>query len=144
MRCDALDAVRELAERRGDQHLALLLEGAHAAAIGLRGAADQDHRPAVLLRVGETGEAVDDAWAGHRDAHAGPARQVAVGPGRVGRGLLVAHADIVDAFFLRGRGDRADREPDDAEHVINALLFEASCYQGSAVDFAHAFLLLLF
>src|SRR5262249_10563901 len=33
---DALDAVREFAERRGDQHLALFLECAHAAAIGLR------------------------------------------------------------------------------------------------------------
>src|SRR3989440_11441764 len=32
---DALDAVREFAERRGDQHLALFLECAHAAAIGL-------------------------------------------------------------------------------------------------------------
>ena len=135
----ALDAVRKLAERRGDQHLALLLEGAHAAAIGLRGAADQDHRPAVLLRVGETSEAVDDAWAGHRDARAGPARQIAVGPGRVGGGLLVAHADVGDAFFLRRCCDRADRKPDNPEQVIDALLLEAPRHQGSAVDFTHLF-----
>ena len=32
---DALDAVCEFAKRRGDQHLTLLLESAHAAAIGL-------------------------------------------------------------------------------------------------------------
>ena len=137
----ALDAVRELAERRGDQHLALFLEGAHAAAIGLRGAADQDHRPAVLLGVGETGETVHDARAGHRDAGAGAAGQIAVGPGRVGGGLLVAHADVGDAFLLRRRGDRADRKPDDPEQVIDALLLEAPRDQGSAVDFAHCFLL---
>ena len=136
----ALDAVRELAERRGDMHLALLLEGAHAAAIGLRGATDQDHRPAVLLCVGETGETVHDAWAGHRDARAGPARQIAVGPGRVGGGLLVAHADIGDAFFLRRCGDRADRKADNPEQVIDALLLEAPGHQCSAVDFAHTFL----
>ena len=63
----------EFAEGRRDQHLALLLEGPHAAAIGLRRAADQDHRPAILLRIGEAGEAVHDAGAGHDDAGAGAA-----------------------------------------------------------------------
>src|SRR5450756_178886 len=57
----ALDAVRKLAERRGDQHLPLLLKRAHAAAVGLRGAADQDHRPAVLLSIGKTRETVHHA-----------------------------------------------------------------------------------
>src|SRR5216684_4363570 len=70
----ALDAVRELAERRGDQHLALFLERAHAAAIGLRGAADQDHGPAVLLGIGKTGEAVHHAGPGHGEAGAGATR----------------------------------------------------------------------
>src|SRR6202035_2040428 len=59
----AFDAVRKLAERRGDQHLPLLLKSAHAAAVGLRGAADQDHGPAVLLGVGETRETVHHACA---------------------------------------------------------------------------------
>ena len=135
----ALDAVGELAERRGDQHLALFLEGAHAAAIGLRGAADQDHRPAVLLGIGEAGEAVHHAGAGHGEADAGATGHIAVGLGRVGRGLLVAHADVVDAFLLRGRGDRADRKPDDPEHMIDALLLEAPRDQGSAIDFTHVF-----
>ena len=31
-------------------------------------AADQDHRPAILLGVGEPGEAVHDARTGHNDA----------------------------------------------------------------------------
>src|SRR5262249_11132300 len=65
---DALDAVCEFAERRGDQHLALFLESAHATAISLRGAAKQDHWPAILLGVGEAGETVHHAWAGHDDA----------------------------------------------------------------------------
>ena len=76
----ALDAVRELAERRGDQHLPLFLECAHAAAIGLRGTADQDHGPAILLGIGETRETVHHAWAGDGDAGAGAAGEIAVGP----------------------------------------------------------------
>ena len=76
---DVLDRVRPLGDRGRRQHLALFLEGAHAVAVGLRGAADQDHRPAILLRVGKAGEAVDDAGAGHDDARAGPLRQVADG-----------------------------------------------------------------
>jgi hypothetical protein len=131
--------MREFAEGRGDQYLALFLEGAHGAAIGFRRAADQDHRPAILLRIGEAGEAVHDAGAGHDDAGAGAALQIAIGLRRIGRGLLVAHADIGDAFLLRGRGDRADRKPDDPEQMVDALLFEAPCHQGGAVDFAHAF-----
>src|SRR5262249_11473910 len=72
---------------------------------------------------------------------AGAAGQIAVGLRRVGGGLLVAHADIGNAFLLRGRSNRGDRKPDDPEQVVNALLFEAPRNQGSAVDFAHAFLL---
>ena len=55
--------------------------------------------------------------------------------------MLVAHADIGNAFLLRGCGDRGDRKPDDPEQVIDALPFEAPRYQGSAIDFAHALLL---
>jgi hypothetical protein len=39
--------------------------------------------------------------------------------------LLVAHAHIGNAFLLRGCGDRGDRNPDNPEQVIDALLFEA-------------------
>ncbi len=136
---DGIDGMREFAERRGDQHLALFLEGAHGAAIGLRGAADQDHRPAILLRIGEAGEAVHDAGAGHDDAGARSALQIAVGLRGVGGGLLVPHADIGNTFLLGGRGDRADRKPDDPEQVVDALLLEAPRDQGGAVDFAHLF-----
>ena len=42
---------------------------------------------------------------------------------------------------LRCCGDRGDRKPDNPEQVIDALLLEAPRDQGSAVDFAHALLL---
>src|SRR5262249_44356872 len=80
------------------------------------------------------------AGAGHNDAGAGAPGQIAVGLRRVGGGLLIAHADIGNAFLLRGCGNRGNRKPDDPEQVIDALLFEAPRYQGRAVDFAHAFL----
>ena len=48
---------------------------------------------------------------------------------------------VADAFFLRRCCDRADREANDPEQVIDALLFEAPRHQGGAVDFAHCLLL---
>jgi hypothetical protein len=62
------DGMREFAEGRRDHRLTLFLERPHAAAIGRRGAADQDHRPAILLRIREAREPVHDIWAGHSDA----------------------------------------------------------------------------
>ena len=58
-----LDRMGELAIGRGELDLVLLLERAHAVLIDGRGAADQDHRPAVLLGIGKTGERMDDAGA---------------------------------------------------------------------------------
>ena len=132
-----LDAVRPLAQRRRGQHLALLLEGAHAVAVGLRRAADQQHRPAVLLRVRQARETVDDAGTGHDDARARAAGQVADGAGGIGRGLLVAHADIGQADFLRCLGERTHREPDHAEHELHALFLEAFRQQVGAFDLSH-------
>ena len=57
----ALDDVAVLRERRRRQHLALLLERAHAVLVDAAGAADEDHRPVVLLGVGEAGQGVDHA-----------------------------------------------------------------------------------
>src|SRR5205814_1758945 len=101
---DVLDRMRPFADGGRRQYLALLLERAHAVAERFRGAADQDHRPAILLRVGEAGEAVDDAGAGHDDARARPAGQEADGAGRIGRGLLIAHADIRQAGVHEKQG----------------------------------------
>jgi hypothetical protein len=122
---DVLDRMRELAERRRDQHLALFLERTHAVAPGLRRAANEDHRPAILLRIGEAGEAVDDAGARHDEAGTGAPGQIANGLRGIRGGLLVAHPDIGDPHLLRSRGNRAHRKPDDPEHEIDALPFEA-------------------
>ena len=81
---------------------------------------------------------MDDARAGHDDTRARPAGQVADGAGGVGRGLLVAHANIGEADLLGGFGDGADGETDDAEHVFYALLLEAFRQQVGAFDFCHS------
>src|SRR5205085_12060435 len=102
-------------------------------------AADQDHRPAVLLSIGKTREAVHHAWSGNGEAGAGAPGEIAVSPCRIGGALLVAHPEIGDAFLLRRRGDRGHGNPDDPDQAIKALLFEAPRDQGSAIDFAHGF-----
>ena len=50
---NVLDGMRVLAVRRREFDLALFLEAAHAVLVDRRRAADQDHRPAVLLGVGQ-------------------------------------------------------------------------------------------
>jgi hypothetical protein len=74
---------------------------AHAAAVGLRGAADQDHRPAVLLSIGKTRETVHHAWAGNGEAGAGAAGEIAVGPCRIG--ALCSHGDLNGALQRNSR-----------------------------------------
>ena len=119
-----LDRVGEFAVGRGELDLVFLLERAHAVLIDGRGAADQDHRPAVLLGIGEAGKRVDDARPGDREARARPPGQVAGGLRGIGRRLLVAHADIFYADLLRRLRDRLHRKADDAEHVFDAVLLE--------------------
>src|SRR6185312_14786889 len=119
------------------QHLALFLERAHAVAVGLRRTADQEHWPAVLLGIGKPGEAVDDTRPGDRDARARTAGQKADRARGIRCRLLVAHADIGQAHLLRRVGDWADGKPDDAEHVLYALLLEALRQQVGALDFSH-------
>src|ERR1700722_18722632 len=131
------DGVRPFAQWRRGQYLTLFLESAHAVAVGLRRATDQQHRPAILLRVREARETVDDAWTGHDDARAWAAGQVADGAGGIRCGLLVAHTDIGKAHLLRCLGERTNREPDHAEHELYALFLEAFRQQVGAFDLSH-------
>jgi hypothetical protein len=80
------------------------------------------------------------AGPGDREAGAGPSREVAGGLGRVGGGLLVAHADVGDAKFPGGGRDRLHGKTDDPKHILDALLLEAPGHQGGAVDLAHGVL----
>jgi hypothetical protein len=51
--------------------------------------------------------------------------------------LLIAHADIGDAGLDGGGGDRLYRKAHDAEHVIDALLFQTARHQLRAGDLGH-------
>ncbi len=132
-----LDPVGVLTPGLGRRDLILLLEGGHAVLVGRRGATDQNHRPQVLLCVGQAGQGVDDTGTGHHQTTLGPAGQVARGLGGVGGRLLIAHADEGDALPLHGHGDRHDREADDAEHVLDALLLEVPGQDPGSGDVAH-------
>jgi len=105
-----LDGVRELAERRRDQHLALFLEGPIPLRHDSEAPPMKDHRPAILLRVGEAGEGVDDARTRHDEAGARAPGQIANGLRGIRGRLLVTHANVGDAFLLGGRGDRLPPE----------------------------------
>ena len=134
---NTFDAVRKLTKRGGDVDLAFLLKGAHAPSIGFRGAADQNHWPAVLLGVRQACQTMHYTRPCHNDASTRAASHIAVGLCSIGCGLLVAHAYIVDAFFLCRSGNRAYRKADDAKQMVDALLFQTSCYQGCTCDLAH-------
>ena len=104
----ALDRVRPrrvLHERPRGLDLRALLERAHPVLEGVVRAAEQQHRPAVRLRVGEARDRVDHARPRHRQARARPARQVAVRARGVAGRLLVAEA------VVRARRRAARRSP---------------------------------
>ena len=67
-----------------------------------------------------------DARTRHHEAGARPARQVAYGAGGIGGRLLIAAAIEFDAGLLRLARDRLHRKTDDAEHVIDALIFQGA------------------
>ena len=134
-----LDGMRVLAVRCREFDLAFLLEATHAVLIHRRRATDQDHRPAVLLGVGEPREGVNHAGAGDRQTALRSTGQITRGMGRIARGLLVAHADVGDARLLRFRRETLYREADDAEDVVDPLLLQTARHQLRAVDFCHVF-----
>jgi hypothetical protein len=129
--------VAVLRERGRDKDLALLLERAHPVLVDAAGAAEQHHRPVVLLGVGESGQGVDDPGPADDEAGLRAAEQVAGGLRGVRRGLLVAHPDERDAGLLGGHRDRHDGEADDAEHVVDALLLEAAGDEAGATAVCH-------
>ena len=129
--------MREFTKRRGDMDLALFLKGTHTAAISLRRSANQYHRPAVLLCICQSSQTVYNAGSRHGNTGARATCHVTIRLRSVGCGLLVSHADIVDAFLLCRCRNRSDRKADNAEKMVNTLLFRASCHQGRAINFAH-------
>ena len=120
------------AVRPRERDLRFLLEGARAGLPAVAGAADEDHGPAVLARVGEPGERVDEARAGHDEAEARRAGDVSDGAGRVGRGLLVAHTIIMNAHVLQGAAEFNDGHAHDPKGVADTLLIEGARPDGRA------------
>ena len=77
--------------------------------------------------------------AGARDgqAGAGASGHIADGLSRIGGGLLVPHAHILDADLLRGGGDGLHRETNDPEHMLHALLLQTARHQLRARNLTH-------
>src|SRR5215204_967466 len=126
--------MRILAERRGGQHLPLLLECAATVLVDGGGAADQDHRPGVLLGVCQAGERVNHTWPGDDSATLRTAGEVAGGLSSVGCRLLVAHAYVGNPLTLRPRRKDRNREAHHPEDKIDALLLQRARQQGRAID----------
>src|SRR5262249_10280889 len=131
---DRLGAHTVLDEGARGLELGRFLEGAHAHLVAAVGAAEEDHRPAVRLRVAEAGDRVRHAGTGDGKRDAGAARQITDSAAGVRGGLLVAHADEGQALALPGGGDRLHREADDAKHVLDAVHLERARDYGGAVD----------
>ena len=77
---------------------------------------------------------MDHPGARDRDARARSSGEVADGAGGVARRLLVAEAEVVDAFLLDRRRHAVDRIADDAERVLDALRLERLGDDGAAAD----------
>ena len=142
---DQIDALRlphPLAERLGEVHLRRRLKVAHVVQGLVGGAADQQHGPAIGPCIAERGDGVRHAGAGHHETRPDAALHVRNGLRRVARRLLMAGADVADAFARRRRGDAGDGNADHAEQFIHALLLQAPGHKPRAIDLSHELLLL--
>ena len=99
-----------------------LLEVAPRRQIERRGAAQQEHRPGVLLRVAQRGNRVRDA--GSRDDECRPdmAAHIGSGLGGVSRRLFVAGADIAHPRTLRLLGHGHHGNAHHAKQLVDALV----------------------
>jgi hypothetical protein len=109
---------------RAEDEVRAFLEGALAVLVAVVRATDEDHRPAVGPGVRHPGDAVNHARAGNAEADSGATRQIANGRGGVAGGLLIAEAEELDALALGVHCNGDNRDADDPEHVLDALLLE--------------------
>ena len=129
-------AERRLAQRLGDRELVHLLVVAllQVDDLALARAADEDHREAVGRRVGERGQAVEEAGRRHRQADAGLLREEAGGGGGVAGVLLVAERDHAHALGLRHAREVGDRNAGQAEDRVDAVQLQRVDDEVKAVD----------
>ena len=96
---DVLDPLHEvgmLRDRPDETEDVGLLEGVAAHERRRHLAGDGDHRDAVHVRAGETGDEIRGARTRCRDAHAHASGGARVAVGHVGGTLLVTHEDVMD------------------------------------------------
>ncbi len=129
-------AIGGLAQGLGDRELVHLLVVAllQVDDLALARAADEDHREAVGRRVGERGQAVEEARRRHRQADAGLAGEKARRGGGVAGMLLVAERDDAKALGLHLSRQVGDRNAGQPEHGVDAVQLQRLDDELEAVD----------
>ena len=132
------DRPRALGDRSQEVDLLDLLQRAEAAQAERGRAADQEHRAARGVGVGDAGHRVGDARPRGDEGDAHVPREARVGVGGVRAGLLVPHVDDLHALGETAVVDRQDVSATEREHVAHAGLPQRAGHQVSAVEVRHA------
>ena len=138
---NALRLAHPLAEWLREVHLRSRLKVAQVVQCLVGGAAYQEHGPAIRPGIAEGGDGVRHAGAGHHETGADAALEVRNGLRRVARRLLVASADVADAFARCRGGNSGNGNADHAEQFIYALLLQAPGDKPRAIYLSHEKLL---
>ena len=97
-----LNAVGEFAVGGCQSNLIFFLKGAHTVLIQGRCTANQDHRPAVLLCIGEPGKRMNHTRTGYHQAGLSSAGEITGCLRCVAGRLFITHADVGNSSSLRG------------------------------------------
>jgi len=108
-------------DRPQDRHVINALKRAEVVLLHRRTAADEQHRYALELRVGDGGDAVGDARAGGGERDTDLAGQHRVAVCHVHGGAFVAHVDDAHAALCEPVPDRLDVPALQAVHSVHAL-----------------------
>ncbi len=118
-----------------------VLERAHVGEGARAGAADDDHRDAAALGVGDGGDGVRHAGARGDSAHARSPGDARVAVGGVAGRLLVPDVDDADAVVEAPVVDGLDVAAAEGEEVRCAVAQERLGDESTAVDLSHAALI---
>ena len=119
------DVRGELRDRLHDVDVREVLEGPHLVLVERALAADQQHRALSPERVRDSGDGVGRARAGGDDGAAGLAGHAGVSVGGVGRDLLVADVDDLDALVDAAVVDVDDVPAAEREDRVDPLRAES-------------------
>eukprot|EP00252_Welwitschia_mirabilis_P028116 TRINITY_DN999_c0_g1_i2.p2 TRINITY_DN999_c0_g1~~TRINITY_DN999_c0_g1_i2.p2 ORF type:complete len:153 (+),score=7.97 TRINITY_DN999_c0_g1_i2:1824-2282(+) len=110
----------EFDERFHGFHLVKFLEVSESTFRLRAGARYHKEWPCVGSGVGETGKAMDAAWARDCEKDAWRGSEVAIGAGGVACGLLVVEGEETNALLDRDVGKGCDRDAHHSEHVADS------------------------